>query len=148
MLVNLRILGVIDQDLSSLRNYSETVSRATHTPIPANYPVVGRDAFRTATGVHAAAIVKAFRKNDRDLADAIYSGVPARLFGLEQVIEIGPLSGKSNVVHWLESRGMAATDDVVERIFAAAKKSERILTEEEILAHARPVAARETRHSS
>jgi isopropylmalate/homocitrate/citramalate synthase len=148
MLVNLRILGMIHQDLSKLRQYSEAVSRATRTPIPANYPVVGRDAFRTATGVHAAAIVKAFKKNDRELADAIYSGVPAHLFGLEQVIEVGPLSGKSNVIYWLESRGIAPTEELVDRIFAAAKKSERILTEEEILALAGPVAAREGPHSS
>jgi isopropylmalate/homocitrate/citramalate synthase len=147
MLVNLRILDMIHQDLTKLPQYSETVSRATRTPIPANYPVVGRDAFRTATGVHAAAIVKAFKKSDRELADAIYSGVPAHLFGLEQVIEIGPLSGKSNVIYWLESRGITPTEEMVDRIFAAAKKSERILTEEELLALAGPVAVREARHS-
>jgi 2-isopropylmalate synthase len=142
MLVNLRILDMIHQDLSKLRQYSEAVSRATRTPIPVNYPVVGRDAFRTATGVHAAAIVKAFKRNDRELADAIYSGVPAHLFGLEQVIEVGPLSGKSNVVHWLESRGITPTEELVERIFAAAKKSERILTEQEILALTGAVSGR------
>jgi isopropylmalate/homocitrate/citramalate synthase len=134
MLVNLRLMGVIHQDLSKLKKYSEAVSRATHTPIPPNYPVVGRDAFRTATGVHAAAIVKAFRKNDLDLADSIYSGVPSHLFGLEQIIEIGPLSGKSNVIYWLEKRGIEATDARVERIFAAAKNSLEILTEPEIRA--------------
>jgi isopropylmalate/homocitrate/citramalate synthase len=147
MLVNLRILDMIHQDLTKLPQYSETVSRATRTPIPANYPVVGRDAFRTATGVHAAAIVKAFKKSDRELADAIYSGVPAHLFGLEQVIEIGPLSGKSNVIYWLESRGITPTEEMVDRIFSAAKKSERILTGEELLALVGPVAVREARRS-
>ncbi|MGH9700656.1 MAG: LeuA family protein, partial [Candidatus Acidiferrales bacterium] len=117
MLVNLRLLGVIAQDLSNLKNYSEAVSRATRTPIPPNYPVVGRDAFRTATGVHAAAIVKAFKKNDMELANSIYSGVPSQLFGLDQIIEIGPLSGKSNVQYWLEKRGFEATTERVERIF-------------------------------
>ncbi len=134
MLVNLRLLGVIAQDLSHLKNYSDAVSRATHTPIPPNYPVVGRDAFRTATGVHAAAIVKAFRKNDLELANSIYSGVPSQLFGLDQIIEVGPLSGKSNVQYWLEKRGFEATTERVDRIFAAAKQSERILSDEEILA--------------
>ncbi|MGH9723507.1 MAG: LeuA family protein [Candidatus Acidiferrales bacterium] len=134
MLVNLRLLGVIAQDLSNLKNYSEAVSRATRTPIPPNYPVVGRDAFRTATGVHAAAIVKAFKKNDVELANSIYSGVPSQLFGLDQIIEIGPLSGKSNVQYWLEKRGFEATTERVERIFAAAKQSERILNDDEILA--------------
>jgi 2-isopropylmalate synthase len=133
MIVNLRLLGLIDRDLSRLKDYSEAVSRATHTPIPANYPVVGRDAFRTATGVHAAAIVKAYRKNDRDLANSIYSGVPSHLFGLEQIIEIGPLSGRSNVIFWLEKRGIPATDQRVDRIFAAAKQAQQILTEAEIL---------------
>jgi 2-isopropylmalate synthase len=134
MLVNLRLFGLIGRDLSNLKKYSDTVSRATHTPVPANYPVVGRDAFRTATGVHAAAIAKAYKKHDSELANAIYSGVPADLFGLEQVIEIGPLSGKSNVIFWLERRGIPASDALVDRIFDAAKKSERVLEEKEILA--------------
>ena len=133
MLVNLRLLGVIDRDLSRLKEYCEVVARATHTTIPPNYPVVGRDAFRTATGVHAAAIIKAFRKNDRLLANSVYSGVPSHLFGLEQIIEVGPMSGKSNVIYWLESRDIPVTDDLVNRIYDAAKQSTRILTESEIL---------------
>jgi len=134
MLVNLRLLGVIDQDLSKLKQYSDAVAKATHTTIPPNYPIVGRDAFRTATGVHAAAIVKAYKKNDEELANSIYSGVPSHLFGLEQIIEVGPLSGKSNVIYWLEKRSIPATDELVDRIYNAAKQSERILTEREILA--------------
>jgi 2-isopropylmalate synthase len=132
MLVNLRLLGLIDHDLSKLKQYSEAVSKATHTPIPPNYPVVGRDAFRTATGVHAAAIVKAYKKGDQELANSIYSGVPSHLFGLEQIIEIGPLSGRSNVIYWLEKRSITASDGLVDRIFAAAKQAERIMTEQEI----------------
>jgi len=142
MLVNLRLFGAIDRNLSKLKQYSEAVAKATHTKIPANYPVVGRDAFRTATGVHAAAIVKAFKKGDRKLANAIYSGVPADLFGLEQQIEIGPMSGKSNVLFWLEKRGLPATDEIVGRILQAAKQSERVLTDAEILALTKPVSAR------
>ncbi|HXZ12962.1 MAG TPA: LeuA family protein [Candidatus Sulfotelmatobacter sp.] len=142
MLVNLRLFGAIDRDLSKLKQYSEAVAKATHMKIPANYPVVGRDAFRTATGVHAAAIVKAFKKGDRKLANAIYSGVPADLFGLEQQIEIGPMSGKSNVLFWLEKRGLPATDEIVGRILQAAKQSERVLTDAEILALTKPVSAR------
>jgi len=134
MLVNLRLLGLIEQDLSKLKQYSEAVSKATHMPIPPNYPVVGRDAFRTATGVHAAAIVKAYKKGDQELANSIYSGVPSHLFGLEQIIEIGPLSGRSNVIYWLEKRGIPASDELVDRIFAAAKQAERIMTEQQIQA--------------
>ena len=134
MLVNLKLYGLIDQDLSNLKKYSDTVARATHTQIPPNYPVVGRDAFRTATGVHAAAIAKAYKKNDPKLANAIYSGVPSHLFGLEQVIEVGPLSGKSNVIFWLERHGIEPADEIVERIFEAAKQSERVMTDAEIRA--------------
>jgi 2-isopropylmalate synthase len=132
LLVNLVLLGYIERDLSSLVSYCETVSQATGVPIPANYPVVGRDAFRTATGVHAAAVIKAFRKRDAALVDAVYSGVPASLVGRDQEIDVGPMSGKSNVVFWLEKRGIAATDDVVERIFARAKASATVLEEKEI----------------
>jgi 2-isopropylmalate synthase len=134
MLVNLRLMGLIEQDLSRLKEYCEKVAVATHTKIPPNYPVVGHDAFRTATGVHAAALIKAFRKKDLELANAVYSGVPAHLFGLDQVIEIGPMSGKSNVLFWLEKHGIPADDSVVNRIFDAAKQSARVLTDAEILA--------------
>ena len=132
LLVNLVMNGSIDRDLSTLPAYCEAVSRACDVPIPVNYPVVGSDAFRTATGVHAAAVVKAFRKNDRALMDAVYASVPATLVGRAQQIDIGPMSGKSNVIFWLESRGLPATDAVVERIFAAAKASSRTLTVEQI----------------
>ncbi|MFQ5695548.1 MAG: 2-isopropylmalate synthase, partial [Terriglobia bacterium] len=142
MLVNLALAGVIDRDLTKLKDYCEAVSRATRVPIPANYPVVGRDAFRTATGVHAAAVIKAYRKNDTRLANRVYSGVPSHLFGLDQVIEIGPMSGKSNVVYWLEKRGIQAADGLVERILSAAKKSDRLLSEDEILALCGSAAAK------
>jgi 2-isopropylmalate synthase len=134
MLVNLRLMGLIDRDLSKLKEYSDVVARATHTTVPPNYPVVGRDAFRTATGVHAAAIIKAYRKGDALLANAVYSGVPSHLFGLEQVIEIGPLSGRSNVTYWLEKHGIPATEDLVTRIFDAAKRAARVMSDAEILA--------------
>jgi 2-isopropylmalate synthase len=133
LLVNLVLMGYIERDLSALVEYCEVVSDATGVPIPPNYPVVGRDAFRTATGVHAAAVIKAFRKNDAALVDAVYSGVPASLIGREQEIEVGPMSGRSNVVFWLEKRGLPTTDDVVERIFARAKNAASVLTEADIL---------------
>jgi isopropylmalate/homocitrate/citramalate synthase len=132
MLVNLRLMGLIDQDLSRLKEYCEKVAQATHTTIPPNYPVVGHDAFRTATGVHAAAIVKAFHSKDPGLADMVYSGVPSHLFGLEQIIEVGPMSGKSNVLFWLERHQIPANDAMVTRVLDAAKQSARVLTDEEI----------------
>ena len=134
MLVNLRLMGLIDRDLSDLKYYCEKVAAATKTKIPPNYPVFGHDAFRTATGVHAAAIVKAIQKHDHRLADAVYSGVPAHLFGLDQIIEIGPMSGKSNVIYWLARHQIPANDSLVNRIFDAAKQSPRVLTDDEVRA--------------
>ncbi len=134
MLVNLRLMSLIDRDLSRLKEYSEKVAAATHTTIPPNYPVIGKDAFRTATGVHAAAIIKAFRKGNKELANVVYSGVPSHLFGLDQVIEIGPMSGKSNVLFWLERHKIPADETTVNRIFDAAKQSARVLTDAEVLA--------------
>lgn len=133
LLVNLVLFGYIERDLSALVEYCEAVSKATGVSVPPNYPVVGKDAFRTATGVHASAVVKAFRKRDQELVDAVYSGVPASMVGREQEIDVGPMSGKSNVVFWLEKRGLPATDEVVDRIFAKAKSSSSVLTETEIL---------------
>jgi 2-isopropylmalate synthase len=136
MLLNLKLMGIppwADQDLTKLKDYCLAVSRATGVPIPANYPVVGEDAFRTATGVHAAAVIKAYKKNDVELANTVYSGVPSHVFGLEQVIDIGPMSGKSNVLFWLDRRGLPASDDVVESIYRRAKASDHTLSEAEIL---------------
>jgi isopropylmalate/homocitrate/citramalate synthase len=136
MLVNLKLMRIApwaDQDLTRLKDYCAAVSRATGVPIPANYPVLGEDAFRTATGVHAAAVIKAYKKNDVELANTVYSGVPSHYFGLEQVIDIGPMSGKSNILFWLERRGIQASDGVVDRIYQRAKSSDHTLTESEIL---------------
>jgi 2-isopropylmalate synthase len=136
MLVNLKLMGIppwTDQDLTKLKQYCQAVSNATGVPIPPNYPIVGEDAFRTATGVHAAAVIKAYKKNDIELANAVYSGVPSQLFGLEQVIEVGPMSGKSNVLFWLERHGIAPSDEIVERIYTRAKASNHTLSEAEIL---------------
>jgi isopropylmalate/homocitrate/citramalate synthase len=134
ILVNLRLLGWIDRDLSDLGEYCRLISEACRVPIPTNYPVVGRDAFETGTGVHAAAVIKALRKNDVWLADRVYSGVPASDFGFAQNIRIGPMSGRSNIVFWLERQGLEPKDEVVDRIYDAAKRSDRLLGDEELLA--------------
>ncbi len=136
MLVNLKLMGIAPwdhQDLTKLKDYCEAVSRSTGVPIPKNYPTVGSDAFRTATGVHAAAIIKAYRKNDVMLANTVYSGVPSHVFGMDQIIDIGPMSGKSNVLFWLELRGIPAIDDIVDRIYQLAKRSDHTLSEAEII---------------
>jgi len=137
LLVNLRLLGLVENDLSKLGRYIELASAATGVPVPQNYPVFGKDAFETATGVHAAAVIKAFRKGDSWLANRVYSGVPADLVGLEQVIAVGPMSGRSNVTWFLEKRGVQPTDECVARVLELAKKTPRLLTEAEILGAAR-----------
>jgi 2-isopropylmalate synthase len=133
LLVNLKLMGWIDNDLARLGEYCEVAAASCKWTIPFNYPVFGRDAFRTATGVHAAAVIKSYKKGDTALADLVYSGVPAGLFGLRQKIEVGPMSGKSNVVYWLESRGIEASDERVSRIFEHAKQSSGVLEEDEIM---------------
>jgi 2-isopropylmalate synthase len=145
LLVNLRLLGWIDNDLAALPEYCDHVSRATGVPVPPNYPVVGRDAFRTGTGVHAAAVIKAFHKGEDWLADRVYSGVPASWVGRRQEIEVGPMSGESNVVHWLKERGIDPTPLRVRAVFQRAKAVDRVLTDDEIRAALE--AAGETRVS-
>lgn len=134
LMINLHLMGFPKGDLSDLPALAERVAELCDVEIPANYPVLGRDAFRTGTGVHAAAIVKALHRGDVQLADAVYSGVPAALVGRRQEIEIGPLAGHSNVVYWLEMNGYDPSPDRVDRILQAAKNSPRILSETEIRA--------------
>jgi len=132
LLINLKLLGYINQDLTSLATYADLASVSTHVPIPPNYPVLGSGAFETGTGVHADAIIKALRRGDRDLADRVYSAVPASWVGREQVICVGHMSGKSNVIWWLEERGIEPTDTLVDTILTAAKAGNRLLTNQEI----------------
>jgi|TARA_B100000809_G_scaffold52188_2_gene47489 2-isopropylmalate synthase len=133
LLVNLELLGVTDADLSVLPEYCQLTADMCQVPLIHSSPVVGRDAFRTGTGVHAAAIMKAEAKGDVWLADRIYSSVPASLVGREQVIEVGPMSGQSNVKHWLRRHGYNEDDqNLVQRIFTASKKTDHTLTEEEL----------------
>jgi 2-isopropylmalate synthase len=135
LLVNLKLLGLHDRELARLPDYVAAVSRATGVPIPPSYPVFGRDAFRTGTGVHAAAIIKAEQKGDDWLVDRVYSGIPAAEFGLRQIIEISHVSGMSNVKYWLAAHGYDAADDALcQHVFALAKRTSRVLTEDEIRA--------------
>jgi 2-isopropylmalate synthase len=133
LLVNLKLLGLIDVDLTMLPEYCELVAQACQVPLVHSYPVFGSDAFRTGTGVHAAAIVKAEAKGDTWLADRVYSSIPASMVGRRQRIEVGPMSGLSNVKHWLRAHGYDSSDDeLCGRIFHAAKRTDRTLTEGEI----------------
>lgn len=133
LLVNLKLMGIHDADLTVLPDFCELVAELYQIPVAPSTPVVGEDAFRTGTGVHAAAIVKAEQKGDAWLADRIYSSVPASMVGRSQVIEIGPMSGLSNVKYWLKAHGYDAEDEALTaRIFDAAKQTDHTLTQEEL----------------
>jgi 2-isopropylmalate synthase len=133
LLVNLKLLGLHDRDLSKLREYVELVAEACQVPLPYNWPVFGDDAFRTATGVHAAAIIKAETKGDSWLADRVYSGVPAGLFGLRQRIEVSHMSGISNVRYWLAQHGYDAADEgLCNHVFEAAKGCNHTFSDAEV----------------
>ncbi len=132
LIVNLYLLGAHRSDVSKLREYCELAAETIGVPLPANYPVMGSDAFRTGTGVHAAAIIKARKKGDTWLADRVYSSVPAAPFGARQVIEISPVSGLSNVKCWLEEHGYDPDDAALaDALFQAAKRADRVLAEDE-----------------
>ncbi len=137
LMVNLKLMGWIDNDLTALPEYVKHVSRVTNVPLDDRYPVFGRDAFRTGTGVHAAAIVKAKKKGSDWLADRVYSGVPAGMFGLQQVIEVGPMCGLSNVIYWLDANGYPQEEGLAKEIFQLAKSTNRILTDDELHSAAR-----------
>src|SRR3954454_17849468 len=135
LLLNLKLLGQLEgQDLTKLLEYCETIANAMKWDIPISYPLVGRDAFRTATGVHASAVIKAMAKGDTWLADRIYSGVPAGMIGRAQEICIGFMSGASNVNFWLSQRNIASDDTLVAEILKAAKTNDRIMTNDEVMA--------------
>jgi 2-isopropylmalate synthase len=142
VLLNMKLLGQLeDQNLTKLLEYCTTVAKAVGWTVPKNYPLVGHDAFRTATGVHAAAIIKAMAKGDTFLADRIYSGVPAGMFGRKQEICVGFMSGASNVTYWLGERGIPSDEGLVKEILAAAKGQNHIMTEEEVMAVVKRVRA-------
>jgi len=132
LLVNLNLLGMANRDLKGLPEYCQVVSQACGVPVPFNYPVVGADSFRTATGVHAAAIAKAIDRRDEWLADRVYCGVPASMVGRTQGIEVGPMSGEHNVRFWLRNHDVEEHPVYIEKILAAAKRSTKLLTDEEI----------------
>lgn len=132
LMVNLKLMGWIDNDLTQLGEYVRFVAGAVRIPLPDNYPVFGRDAFRTGTGVHAAAIIKAKKKGSEWLADRVYSGVPAGMFGLEQIIEVGPMCGLSNVVYWLAQHGYPQDESLAKELFALAKSTNRVLSDDEL----------------
>ena len=133
-LVNLKLMGVIENDLTLLDEYVRKAHDYVEVALPRNYPVFGEDAFETGTGVHASAVIKAMKKGDHWLADRVYSGVPAQDFGLQQKIRIGHMSGRSNIVWWLEQRGYEVSDELVAHMFEIAKNQPRLMADDEVTA--------------
>ena len=131
-LVNFSLMGIINNDLTLLDEYMKKANQYIEVPLPRNYPVFGKDAFETGTGVHASAVIKAMKKGDHWLADRVYSGVPAGEFGLQQKVRIGHMAGRSNIIWWLESRGIEASDELVSHIFDVAKSQRRLMEDSEI----------------
>ena len=132
-LVNLKLMGAIDNDLSVLGEYMQKAHEYTEVPLPRNYPVFGQDAFETGTGEHASAVIKAMKKGNHWLADRVYSGVPAGEFGLEQVIRIGHMAGRSNIIWWLQQRNYEVTDNLVAHLFDVAKSQRRLMEDSEVV---------------
>jgi len=132
LLVNLNLLGWANRDLTKLPEYCEVISETCGAIIPFNYPIVGADSFRTATGVHAAAIAKALSKNDEWLAEHVYCGVPSSMVGREHTIEIGPMAGEHNVRFFLRKHKIEENPAYVAKILEVAKRSNRLLTDEDV----------------
>ena len=143
LLVNLNLLGWANRDLTAIPDYCALIEEKMHAPIPFNYPVVGADSFRTSTGVHAAAVVKAIAKNDDWLCDCVYCGVPSSMVGRKQGIEIGPMSGEHNVRFYLKQRDIEDEPIFVEKILAAAKRSNTLLTEKDVMRMVRIIRTRQ-----
>jgi 2-isopropylmalate synthase len=132
LLVNAALEGWAKPRLELLGEYVSVAARMLGVEVPASAPVVGRDAFRTSTGVHASAILKARRRGDRRIEDLVYSAVPAAWLGRGQEVEVGPLSGAANVRCWLADHGYPDDPSVVSRILEAAKRADRTLDDESL----------------
>jgi len=128
LLVNLRLEALSERSLRRLCSYVEFAAQALNVPVPAHSPIVGADAFRTATGVHASAMVKAAEKGDA-IDERIYSSVRASLVGRRTVIDIGPMSGEANVRYYLSQRGLSFDRATIERVLAIAKQRNEVLSE-------------------
>jgi 2-isopropylmalate synthase len=120
------------RSLTRISDYCAHFSRVLGVEIGDNQPLVGKNAFRTATGVHASAIAKAEAKS-RWLGDHVYSLLPAESIGQNAAIGVGPMSGASNVQHWLKRHGIGSNERLVRALLERAKSADHVLTDEELL---------------
>ena len=132
LILNLKLIREDFASVPALNEITQLVAEAVGMDIPVDFPAFGKDAFRTATGVHAAAIVKALDRGDTWLADLVYSAVPATMVGRTQHIEVGHMSGHSNVKAWLAANGLTATNEQIDAVFRAAKRCNSTLSDDDI----------------
>lgn len=132
LLINMKLNGYYNGDLLLLNDYISLISKANKIEIPETYPGFGKNAFRTQSGIHSAAIIKAKKKGLYDIANTIYSSVPAELIGRVQEIELGPMSGKSNVCYILDKYNIEKTDKNISFLLEKAKSSNHVFSSQEI----------------
>ncbi|MCX7894445.1 MAG: hypothetical protein N2447_00605 [Thermoanaerobaculum sp.] len=140
LLVNLWLMGFPVGRIENLRAAVERIAQLLGVSVPPNAPAVGHDAFRTATGVHASAILKAKEQGRWDLAEWVYAPFPPSAVGGLLEVEVGPYSGAANVRHWLWTHGWPLKPQLVRRILEVAKSRSQPLTDEELEALARQLA--------
>jgi len=130
--LNLSLDGAWPEDLTPIAEYCQRAAALLGVEIPANHPLVGAGAFRTATGVHAAAIRKAERQAAW-LSERVYGAVPSSAVGRTQEVCIGPMSGRANVEHWLSLRGLSLDEALIQRLLLCARASDHVLEDAEVL---------------
>ena len=113
-------------DLRYLTRACELFCLSSRIEMAPGLPIVGRDAFSTSTGTHAAAIRKA-RAMGRDFEDLVYSAVSAGALGRAQTLLIGPNSGRGAICAVLEEMSIPATDRTVGLVLHHCKENDRCL---------------------
>lgn len=129
LLVNLKLLGVLQNDLSRLQEYVDTVSRHCRVPLPFSWPGLGRDAFAATSAESAERLIELYELGERQLFEHTFSGVAPGLVGREARFAVGPRSGPANVRGWqLQSQRSGE----VEPVLAAARERGRVLESHEL----------------
>jgi 2-isopropylmalate synthase len=131
LLLNLA-LSHAPRSLGRVSAYCDHFSRVLGISVGDNQPLVGKNAFRTATGVHASAIAKAEAKSPW-LGAHVYNLLSAASIGQQAEICIGPMSGASNVQHWLTSHGISPSEPLLRAILERAKSTDHVLSDAELL---------------
>ena len=52
---------------------------------------------------------------------------------MEQVIRIGHMAGRSNIIWWLQQRNYEVTDELVSHLFDVAKSQRRLMEDSEVI---------------